>query len=269
MDKRRSLITAVNLSLLLTFVIAALAAASWTTIRVGNLIFKVDGRLSPEMLPRDSFGPSSFRARGQIRTADGAHPPALREGVIYIDRNSGFDAVGLPACGASQLEARDTRAAKRACGASIVGSGEGTGEIAFPEQAPIEVTSPITLFNGGVSGGTTTLLAHAFITIPAPTAIVTTLKWHRVESGRYGLEGTVAVPAIAGGSGSITGFDFRVKRLYTHNGKRKSYDLTKCPDGHIDIKGSGVFVDEVRDGIDDGKRTAVSASLVVPCTPKR
>jgi hypothetical protein len=257
-----------NICLVLAFAGAAVAAAKWTTVRVGNLVLKVEGKLSPRTFPRHEFAPASFRSRGQIATVDGAHPPALREATVYVDRNGAFDALGLPVCRASELEARDTKAAKRACGDAIIGEGQGSAEIAFPEQRPIVVDSPITIFNGGVAGGTTTLLLHAFITVPAPAAIVSTFKFTRVKAGRYGMRGVAKIPVIAGSSGSVTAFDFKIKRLYSYRGERKSFDLTKCPDGVIKVKGTGVFVDEVADGVDDGKRTTLSASLAFPCTPK-
>ena len=257
-----------NICLVLVFAGAAVAAAKWTTVRVGNLILKVEGKLSPRTFPRHEFAPASFRTRGQIATVDGAHPPALREATVYVDKNGTFDAYGLPVCSGRELEARDTKAAKRACGDAIIGEGQGSAEIAFPEQRPIEVHSPITIFNGGVAGGTTTLLLHAFITVPAPAAIVSTFKFTRVKAGRYGMRGVAKIPVIAGSSGSVTDFDFKIKRLYTYKGERKSFDLTKCPDGIIKAKGTGVFVDEVVDGVDDGKRTTISASLSFPCTPR-
>jgi hypothetical protein len=268
MDEMRKGLLILNICLVLAFAGAAVAMAKWTTVRVGNLVFKVDGKVLPGTFPRDEFAPASFRARGQVATSDGTHPPALREGVVYIDRNGTFDARGLPVCKAPELEARDTKAAKRACGDAIIGEGQGSAEIAFPEQRPIVGDSPITIFNGGVAGGTTTLFLHAFITVPAPAAIVTSFKFTRVNAGRYGMRGVAKIPVIAGGSGSVTAFDFKIKRLYGHKGKRKSFDLTKCPDGVIKAKGTGVFVDEVVDGIDDGKRTTLSASLAFPCTPK-
>jgi hypothetical protein len=264
----RGFIAAFNVGLILAFAIAAVAAAQWTTVRVGNLILKVDGKLSPAALPRHELAPSSFRARGQIETVDGSHPPALREGVVYIDKNGVFDAHGLPACKAGDLEARDTKAAKRACGDSIIGQGQGTAEIAFPEQKPILVESPITIFNGGVVSGTTTMFLHAFITVPTPAAIVSSFKFSLVKAGRYGLRGVVKIPRIAGGSGSVVDFDFKIKRLYAYRGERKSFDLTKCPDGLIHAKGTGVFKNEVLDGIDDGEKTTISAGLTFPCTPK-
>jgi len=257
-----------NVCLVLAFATAAVAAANWTTVRAGNLVFKVEGKLSPRGLPRHELAPTSFRTRAQIATSDDTHPPALREGVVYIDKNGAFDARGLPACREGQLEARDTKAAKRVCGAAIVGSGVGTGEITFPEQRPIIVKSPIVIFNGGVKRGTTTMFLHAFITVPTPAAIVGSFKFSRVNAGRYGLRGVAKIPVIAGGSGSVTAFDFKIKRLYAYKGERKSFDLTKCPDGHIDAKGTGVFKDEVRDGVNDGKTTTISARLSFPCTPK-
>ena len=42
--------------------------------------------------------------------------------------------------------------------------GSGSAEIAFPEQAPILTSSPLTLFNGGSKGGLTTVYAHAYTT---------------------------------------------------------------------------------------------------------
>lgn len=257
-----------NVCLILVFAGAAVASAKWTTVKVGNLVLQIEGQISPRALPRHELAPASFRTRGRIATSDGTHPPALREAVVYIDKNGAFDADGLPACSAAQLEARDTKAAKRVCGDAIIGTGEGTGEIAFPEQRPILVRSPITIFNGGVKGATTTMFLHAFITVPTPAAIVTSFEFTRVNAGRYGLRGVAKVPVIAGGSGSITDFDFKVKRLYTYRGERKSFDLTKCPNGIIWAKGSGIFEDEVVDGVNDGERTTVSASLSFPCTPK-
>ncbi len=267
-DLRRSFIVVFNVGLVLAFAAAAVAASSWTTVRAGNLVLRVEGKLSPRAYPRHEYAPASFRTRAQIATSDATHPPALREGVVYIDRNGTLDARGLPVCNAGQLEARDTKAAIKACGAAVIGSGEGTAEIAFPEQKPIVVKSPITIFNGGVKGGTTTMFLHAFITVPTPSAIVSSFKFTRVKAGRYGLRGVAKVPVIAGGSGSVTAFDFKIKRLYTYKGEHKSFDLTKCPDGHIDAKGTGVFRDEARDGVHDGETTTLSASLSFPCTPK-
>jgi hypothetical protein len=264
----RGFVLAFNVGLVVLFVAATMASAQWITVRAGDLVLRIEGQISPQTYPRDEYAPASFRTRGHIDLVDGSHPPALREAIVYIDKNGRFDAVGLPACSAGQLEARDTRTARRVCGDAIIGTGNGSALISFPEQRPIPVDSPITIFNGGVKGRKTTIYLHAFITVPTPAAIVTPFVFERVDQGRYGMRGVAHVPRIAGGSGSITDFDFKVKRLYRHEGRRKSFDLTKCPTGVIWAKGSAVFMDEVRDGVDDGETTEVSASIRLPCTPK-
>jgi hypothetical protein len=261
---RKGVVLTLMLAAVLAAVLTAGATAKWSVFRVGNLILKAEGKVSPTTLPRDEFAPTSFHGRGRIETVDGTHPPAIREGLLYIDRDGGFDAKGLPVCRAGQLEARDTKSAKRVCGDAIVGSGIGTAEIAFPEQRPIVVHSPLILFNGGERGGTLTLFVHAYITVPTPAAIVTSFKFSKVHVGQYGLRGVFQIPVIAGGSGSVTGFEFRIERHYHYKGRMKSYDLGKCPDGHIDVKGEGVFKDEVG----DGGETSVGGAIVFPCKPK-
>jgi hypothetical protein len=86
-----------------------------------------------------------------------SHLPAAREVIIDIDKNIHVNAKGLPVCEEG-------------------GQLSGRVEVAFPEQKPIMVSSPLTMFNGGVKGGKTTIFIHAFITVPVPAAIVTTVK---------------------------------------------------------------------------------------------
>ena len=66
------------------------------------------------------------------------------------------------------------------------------------------------------------------------------------------------VPKIAGGYGSPISFSLTVGRTFTYKGKKQSYLLAKCPDGHLNAKGVGVFSDGTR----------LAGSLVRSCTPK-
>jgi hypothetical protein len=131
-------------------------------------------------------------------------------------------------------------------------------EVAFPEQAPFRSTGPVTLFNGGVHGRTTLVLIHAYVDVPAPTAIVTRATVTRIHRDRFGLEIGVRVPRIAGGSGSVTRFDVKVGRRFTYNGRRKSYLVASCPTGIWATKGKALWADQTRIGI----------LHFFPCTPK-
>jgi hypothetical protein len=241
------------------------ANAKWSVVQSGNLTLKVDGGVSPSVLPQHEFAPATFTAKGRIATVDGSHPPALREAVLYLDRGFAADVYGLPTCRAGQLEARTTKEAKQTCPTAIVGSGTGTAEIVFPEQAPILTSSPLTLFNGGEKGGLRTVYVHAYTTVPTPTAIIATFKFRSVEAGRFGVRADVKLPKIAGGSGSLTAFDIKVKRSYRYRGFRKSFSLAQCRDGRLDVKSTVFFKDEVGDGGD----STLSVGVTLPCTPKK
>ena len=240
----------------LALALAATALADRVVVRTGNLYLVGDGGISPSKLPRHGDAPITARLIGEVGTVDGSHPPALRSIDFKVDRTIGLDAVGLPTCRATQIEATGTAAAKRACGPAIVGSGKAEVEVAFPEQAPFSAAGPVILFNGGVRGGTTLFLLHAYVDVPAPTAIVTRATVTRIRSGQFGLRIAATIPKIAGGAGSVTKFDLKVGRRFTHGGERKSLLVASCPTGRWTTKGHVQF--------DDG--TELGVNHVFPCT---
>lgn len=210
--------------------------AKWTVFQAGNLVLCADGGVHPRALPKKKFAAAKVRVRGQISTKDGSHPPAFREATIDFDRNGKIVTTGLPVCRGNQLEARDAKSAKRVCGKSEVGSGNGRIQISFPEQRPIPVKAPITVFNGGTKGGKTTLYIHTFITVPVPSAVVTTVTIKNIKKGRYGLRTVSKVPKIANGAGSVLEFDIRFGRTYAYKGKKRSYISARCTDGRFFAK---------------------------------
>jgi hypothetical protein len=264
-DMRRKLSLALALSAALALAVVAIANAASTTIKAGNLVLTFGGTASPKALPKSTYAPVTATVFGNIATSDGTHPSAFRETEVDFDKDVKVNVKGLPVCKGGQLEARDTKAAKKVCGSSVLGSGNGKIEIAFPEQRPIPVNAPITIFNGGEKGGKITLYIHTFITVPVPAAVVTTVTVQRKGSGLH----TVAkVPVIAGGSGSVLSFSFKIGRKYTYKGKKVSYLEAKCPDGVFKVNApKAVFKNEAHiPGV--AATTTLKGSLAVPCTPK-
>lgn len=242
----------------LALVFAAAAFGKREVVCVGTLCIADNGGISPSRLPKHQSAPITARIMGEIRTRDGSHPPAARTVDLDVDRTIGVDAVGLPTCNASQIEARSTRDARRACGSAVVGSGRAEVEVAFPEQAPFSASGPLVLFNGGVHGRTTLVLLHAYVDVPAPTAIVIGITVTRIRGGRFGLHIAARVPRIAGGAGSVTKFELTVGRRFTHEGRRKSFVTARCPTGNWMTKGEVLFDDGIEFGL----------THVFPCTPK-
>lgn len=263
---RRNLVLALAMSAVLVLGAAAVATAKYDVFKVGTLVLKADGGVSPKALPKNKFAPVTVRVKGKIEDTANSHPPAFREAVINFDKNGKINTKGLPACKGGDLEARNTSAAKKVCGKSVVGSGNGRIQISFPEQKPIPVKAPITVFNGGTKGGKTTLYIHTFITVPVPAAVVTTVTIKKIKKGRYGLATVSKIPVIAGGSGSVLEFDINFGKKYNYKGKQQSYFLAKCTDGKFFaniIK--AVFMNEA-----EGPRvsTQIKGTIIRPCTPK-
>jgi hypothetical protein len=229
-----------------------------------ELVVTFGGTVSPRKLPRNDYVPVTANVFGKIATTDATHPPAFREAVVDIDKDVKVNVKGYPVCKAGGRDIRDPNAAKKACGNTILGEGKAEAEIAFPEQKPIKVPSPLLVFNGGEKGGKVTLLIHTFITVPAPTAIVTTVTITRRGGG---IHAVAKIPVIAGGSGSLLGFSFKLGKTYSYKGKKVGYFEAKCPDGVFKVNvPSLVFKNEAHT---PGQEAAfnLKGALAVPCTP--
>jgi len=255
MRTSRHLVHLTAIAVALVFAAAAFGARKVECL--GNICIADNGGISPSKLPRHGSAPITARLIGEISTRDGSHPPALRSVDLDVDRTIGIDAVGLPTCTLGRIEATTTAEARRACGKAMVGSGEAEVEVAFPESTPFSAQGPLLLFNGGVHGGTTRVLLHAYVAVPAPTAIVTTATVKRIHRGRFGLEIEARIPPIAGAAGSVTRFELKVGRRFTYEGRRKSFLTASCPTGSWVTKGEVLFSDQTRAGL----------THVFPCTP--
>jgi hypothetical protein len=248
---RKYLLIMTAVAALIAVSVAGIATAEQpVTVRAGNLIMTFNGGFSPKTLSKTKFTPISLNVSGKLKTADGTHPPALKEFNVETDKNGAINVKGLPVCKSSQLQSQDTKHAEAICKSAIIGSGQATAEIAFPEQAPILAKTKIIAFNGGFSGGTTTLYIHAYLTVPTPAAIVTTVKIKKIHNGRYGLKAVSTIPKIAGGSGSVVDFNLTINK--------KGVLTAKCPDGKLQAKGEAKFSDG----------TVAKAEIVRTCTGK-
>jgi hypothetical protein len=223
-----------------------------------SLTFRPNGGFSPTALPRHDPAPIGLELEGEISTSDGRKPDALREVIVDLDKNGALDAAGLRACGRREIENLGLKGARRACRKSIVGAGVAHVAIGSSEQEPPAVPVPLTLFNGGVRNGTTTLFIHASVPGPSPTPIVTTVKVRKTHKGRYGLQAVAAIPVIADGNGSVLDFKLAIRRLFAYEGEQQSYAMARCIDGHLDSRVTSVFP--------DGR--SLTGTLIRPCTPK-
>jgi hypothetical protein len=262
---RRKLMLALALAAALSVGVVAIAQAVQITLRAGNVVTTFGGSASPKTMPKHKFVPATTNVFGKVGTANGNHPPALREVEFDIDKDVKINVKGFPVCKAGQLEARDTKAAKKVCGSTILGEGTAEAEIAFPEQKPIKVPSPLLVFNGGEKGGKVKLLIHTFITVPVPAAIVTDVTISRKGSG---IHSVAKIPVIAGGSGSALNFKFKLGKTYSYKGKKVGYFEGRCPDGVFKANVKKVLFKNEAHTPGEAAQTSLKGALAVPCTGK-
>jgi hypothetical protein len=224
------------------------------TVKVGNLELTANGGFSPTALSKTKQTPIELKAAGEVKEADGSHPPAVRELIIEGDKNAEVHVKGLPTCSSGQLQATDTQAAMKACGPALIGEGKVTAQVAFAEQKPIDVPTVLQLFNGGEKGGKITWYAHAYFSNPISGAIVTTVTITKHKHGRFGTLAVAKIPQITGGSGSTISFNLSIKKLV----KGINPISAKCTDGKLKVHVQAKF--------EDG--TKAETEIIRACTSK-
>lgn len=239
--------------------LAAPLASQAIRLRAGDIVIVGDGGFSPTRLPRTEDAPISIHGGGRISTVSGALPPILHTIEIEYDRHGLVETTGLPICTQGMLEATTVAQARRKCAGAIVGEGRGSAVIKFEDQAPIPVSSPITIFNGPPKHGNPTVLAHAYLRQPVVTTFIVPIVIERIHKGLYGYRTKATIPKIAGGAGVPIAGHLRIGRQWTFRGRRHSYIKARCETGRLQARGQFSF----KDG------TFLSGTLLKPCSVRR
>lgn len=226
------------LSAVVAMAIAAAVNASAVTILAGNLVIHLEGAASPKALPKAKMAPISFHVNASIATRDGSHIPPILSSHLQVDRHIRIDTTGLPSCTPTKLEATTPAQAMKACGPALIGKGSSTAQVEFPESAPFLATGPLLAFNGPSSGGGyggggyPEQIYYVYAHVPLPTTFVVVGKLSG-DSGRYGYHVSIALPPIAGGSGSVKDVSLTINRRWTYKGQEHSYLNAECADGRF------------------------------------
>jgi hypothetical protein len=229
----------------------------------GRLEVDFGGAVTPKVLPKGELAPVGLEVHGKIGVEGGGHPSALRQAEVDVLKDVRVDAAGLPACPRRKLEGNGVAAARRLCRKAIVGSG--VAHIGFA-SSDVVIKSPLTLFNGGGSGGETTLFVHSAIFAPGPMPLVGTVKIQRKHSG---LHTVWKLPSILEGDGSLLDFRFKIERRFMSEGTEHSYLAAKCPSGDLQATASRVFFRNEARTPGVASTTSLKGRISVPCSPQR
>ena len=232
------------------------AIAAGQKVVLGKIVIEIDGKVSPTKLSKSTPQPISLDLSGKAGTNDDSHVPPLKELFVEFDRNGHLNTKGLPTCTVGKLQSTLTAQAKASCGPALIGTGNATAEIAFPEQAPFSAGGPILIFNGS-SGNKQKLVFHVYAKVPAPTTFVFTAEIGKGK-GPYGTSAKVKVPSITSGQGSVTSFKVKIKKSFNYKGKKESVLTATCKTGTLQARGDFLFAG-----------AKLSGKVTRPCTPAK
>jgi hypothetical protein len=233
-----------GLGVLLAAVAVLLASvAGAATVRVGTLVLHADGGFEPRLLPKRHYAPIHFQGYGDIKTTDGSIPPALQHVKIDFDRDGLLTTAGLGVCHPAKVEGASSQQARRRCHGAIVGTGHLGAAVSVLGLARLDLSSPLTVFNGPRRDGNPTVILHAQAPFPVSETYVVVAPIERIHNRTYGYRTAFDIPPIAGGLGSLTRIDAKIGRIYRSHGSERSYVSARCSDSILQTEGYFSFSD--------------------------
>jgi len=221
----------------------ACASAYGLETSIEGVTVSVTANVLPRVLPAQGDAPVTLTSITRIKSTNGSAPPALSRIEFNFDKHGAVDARGLPVCTMAKLAGTTPQAARKRCAGAIVGEGAGKAEVRFPGQAPIQIGSPLTLFNAPPHGGMPSLIAHAYETVPIPQAVLVPIAVERIRHGRYGYRIEIEIPEIAGGYGAATLAKASVGKTWKRGGGTVGYVNARCAGGRLQVYGRLSFAD--------------------------
>jgi hypothetical protein len=235
MRRSGAVVAAFGVFVMLVLGITAMAGAERPSkVKQGHPPVRFWASVMPKALPVRDAAPAWLTLTKKIRTADGAHPPALQELRIDLDRDVSLDSRGVPTC---QQGFRDSKRHSRGwyerrCIDAQVGHGLVDVEVRFLDQPPLGIRSRIHIYNGGTRRGRVTFYVFMYFKAPITGAVVATAKSKVIAGG--GTRIAIKFPMIGNGAGSIT--DLRMSL-----GKR--IVSARCSERRLQFQGTAMLED--------------------------
>lgn len=219
----------------------ACAGAYALVAEVGKTVVSATADVQPRQLPAKRAAPVKLTSVTRVRTKDGSMPPSLAKLRFQFDKHGSIEARGVPVCTMAKLAGTTTALARRRCAGALVGTGIGRARVQLPGQAPVQISSPLSFFNGPKRGGRPTLIAHAYERVPDPETLLVPIVVERIKHGRYGYRVEIELPEIADGFGAATLAKATLGRTFKRRGRTFGYVNARCVGGRLQVYGTASF----------------------------
>jgi hypothetical protein len=228
--------------LLATLLALAAAATAYAVVaEVGPTYVSATATMQPRELPKHANAPITLSSVTRVGTRDDSTPPILQRLLFLIDKHGTIENRMWPVCTLAKLAGTTPSQARKRCAGALVGKGVGKALVTHPGKAPFKISSPLSFFNGPLSGGKPTLIAHAYETVPAPQTLLVPITIERISHGRYGYRAEVEMPEIAGGYGAPILAEATVGATRKRRGEEIGYINAHCVGGRLQVYGTLTF----------------------------
>jgi hypothetical protein len=100
------------------------------------------------------------------------------------------------------------------------------------------------------------VLAHAYLSVPAPTTYIVQIVIEPIHGGIYGYRTKATIPKIADGYGVPISGQIKIGKKWTYKGEPHSYTAARCETGKPQAKGKFTFDDAAK----------LDGTFLKPCT---
>ena len=217
--------------------VAAAVAAIVTSVAVAGTVSGKDGmslsadvKVSPNKLSKKAPTPAAIKIATKTTTNDstGALNPVVKA-VMDFDKSGTYFTKGLPTCKDKALKYKTPADAKKICGKARIGGGKLTATYQALEQAALEASADLTVFNGVPKGGKPTVVVYAYSESPAAASYVLSGVVSKYKKAGYGTRFEIDFPTLFGGSGAVQTFNLKIDKKFTRKHKKHSVVSAKCP----------------------------------------
>jgi hypothetical protein len=207
--------TALLGSVLLTLALAAAPGSAEVSQKNGVRV-AVDGKLSPDRLPRRGSAPVSVSVSGKIDSLNEASLPQLQKMTVAINSAGRLNLKGIPHCRIGHINPSNNQEALEACRSSLIGEGSFSADVKLPEQSPFPSEGKLLAFNGTI-GGKPAIFGHIYGTKPLPTSFVLPFRVKQ-QKGTFGTILEAAFPRATGEWGYVTGISLDLDKRFLSAG---------------------------------------------------
>lgn len=199
------------------------AVAGGEVVQRGGVRVTLDGELTPKVLPRSRQVPVQVSVGTKIFPLKKSNPAKLRRISIAINSGGQFSPSLVPVCAIRDIQPSTTENALKTCRDSLVGTGQFSAKVLYPQQTAFPSGGKLYAFNGRYKGRPA-ILAHVYGVKPVPVSFTLPFLITK-RRGQFGTVLTAALSEVTGKAGYITGLSMHLGR--TVNGR--GYVSASCP----------------------------------------